>query len=404
MIAASPPEKELNSDMSKILCIIDGMTDPGFHVADYPKLHSMRLLRHVDTTHGQEPESLGCILRLLGVKRVSSHLRGYAEALGYNISVGANDLVLRGSWFALDEDGRCAVPVPAPENLPEIKGCRYYSLGQYKSLMVFPGMATFVSDIVTYPPYVCIGQSAQQLCPQGCGEVSRVFQLLLTKDRCLIPWGQSVSASMAPFPGNAAVVCGTPIVKGIARLLGMTVISVSGATGDVDTDLIEKTKAALYAAKTYPFVLLHINGADEAAHRRNPEEKQEFLHKVDDVVLPMLLRSGHEINVVADHGTDPVNGQHLGGVQPLFTSIPAKTIKKKTDITEEVLKPSCMTEDQRSVWAIEQLRLKAKELGFLPRKADFEDIERIRIKAALGPWPRALEAAGLKKPKNKPPK
>ena len=39
------------------------------------------------------------------------------------------------------------------------------------------------------------------------------------------------------------------------------------------------------------------------------------------------------------------------------------------------------------------------------RKADFETQEIIGIKAALGPWPRALEAAGLKEPrenKNQP--
>ena len=389
--------------MSKILCIIDGMTDHDFCAGDYPTLSSMRLLRRVDTTGGQEPESLGCILRLLGVKRVPSHLRGYAEALGNNIPVGTNDLMFRGSWFALDEQGRCTIPVPTPEPPPEIEGCRYYSLGEYKSLLVFPGMATFVSDVVTYPPYVCCGQSAQQLCPQGCSAVSHTFQSFLTKDRCLIPWGQSVSASMAPYPCKAAVVCGTPIVKGIARLLGMTAIPVPGATGDVDTDLIEKTKAALYAAKTYPFVLLHINGADEAAHRRSAKEKREFLQKVDDVVLAMLLRSGHEINVVADHGTDPVTGQHLGGAQPLFTNVQGKTIRRKSDITEEVLKPSRMTEKERQAWAIDQLQRKAKELGSMPRKADFGDVDRIRIKAALGPWPRALEAAGLKarKPKQR---
>lgn len=78
-----------------------------------------------------------------------------------------------------------------------------------------------------------------------------------------------------------------------------------------------------------------------------------------------------------------------------------KTIRKKSDITEEVLRPSHMTEEQRREWAVQQLLRKAEELGHLPRKADFEDVDRIRIKAALGPWPRALEAAGLKEPKFK---
>lgn len=78
-----------------------------------------------------------------------------------------------------------------------------------------------------------------------------------------------------------------------------------------------------------------------------------------------------------------------------------RTIRKKSDITEEVLRPSHMTEAQRREWAIDQLRKKAEESGKLPRKADFVDVDCIRIKAALGPWPRALEAAGLKEPREK---
>lgn len=78
-----------------------------------------------------------------------------------------------------------------------------------------------------------------------------------------------------------------------------------------------------------------------------------------------------------------------------------RTIRKKSDITEEILSPSNMTKTQLQEWAIAQLRQKAVELGKIPRKADFVDVDCIRIKAALGPWPRALEAAGLKKPKTK---
>lgn len=397
MIAALLQEKELNSDMSKILCVIDGMTDPYFRVNNYPNLSSMRLLRHVDTTQGQTPESLGCILRLLGTKRVPPHLRGYAEALGYGIPVNKNDLILRGSWFSLDEQGCCNVPTSAPESLPENEGY-YYHLEQYKSLIVFPDMASCIVDMVTYPPYACNGQNARTLCPKGCAVASRVFHAQLAKDRCLILWGQSAPAKMASFPQKAAVVCGTPIVKGIAKLLNMTLISVSGATGDTDTNLQEKTKAAINTAKNYPFVLLHINGADEAAHRKNPNEKKDFLRKVDTVVVKSLLQSGHEIYIVSDHGTDPVTGQHIGNRQPMFTNSSEKLTRKKFDKSQ---KYSRMTESERTEWAIRQLQSKAKESGHLPRKADFGELDIIRIKKVLGPWPRAQEAAGLKERKPK---
>ena len=55
-----------------------------------------------------------------------------------------------------------------------------------------------------------------------------------------------------------------------------------------------------------------------------------------------------------------------------------------------------MTNDEKKSWAEELLREKHKELGRLPRKDDFDEPTRSRIKAFLGPWPRALEAAGLK--------
>lgn len=35
-----------------------------------------------------------------------------------------------------------------------------------------------------------------------------------------------------------------------------------------------------------------------------------------------------------------------------------------------------------------------------PRRSDFSDPEVCAIKAFLGPWPRALEAAGIKPPRN----
>lgn len=58
-----------------------------------------------------------------------------------------------------------------------------------------------------------------------------------------------------------------------------------------------------------------------------------------------------------------------------------------------------MTDIEKKNYAADLLRKKAEELGRLPKKEDFEPAEISRIKAYLGPWPRALEYAGLKEPK-----
>ncbi len=55
-----------------------------------------------------------------------------------------------------------------------------------------------------------------------------------------------------------------------------------------------------------------------------------------------------------------------------------------------------MSSEEKRNWAVEQLRRKQEQLGRLPKKEDFDQPTHSRIKAYLGPWPRALEAAGLK--------
>ena len=60
-----------------------------------------------------------------------------------------------------------------------------------------------------------------------------------------------------------------------------------------------------------------------------------------------------------------------------------------------------VTREEKKVWAENLLRQKAAELGRLPTKKDFDHAACAQIKAYLGPWPRALESAGLKPPKEK---
>ena len=124
--------------------MIDGMTDPNFQVERYGHLASMGSMRYVDTCGGFPPETLHCVLRLLGVTDLPVHLRGYVEALGAGIPVRPDDLLLRG-----------------------------------------------------------------QLLHAGWrGLLYHAFERLLTKERCMLLWGQSVPVALPPFPQKSAVICG----------------------------------------------------------------------------------------------------------------------------------------------------------------------------------------------------
>ncbi len=57
-----------------------------------------------------------------------------------------------------------------------------------------------------------------------------------------------------------------------------------------------------------------------------------------------------------------------------------------------------MDKNDKAEYAAVLLREKYEFLGRIPKRSDFENNEVCFIKQKLGPWPRALEAAGLKEP------
>lgn len=54
--------------------------------------------------------------------------------------------------------------------------------------------------------------------------------------------------------------------------------------------------------------------------------------------------------------------------------------------------------EEKRAQAIALLKQAADRLGRAPKRSDLPDAEVCLIKQKLGPWPRALEAAGLKEP------
>ena len=57
-----------------------------------------------------------------------------------------------------------------------------------------------------------------------------------------------------------------------------------------------------------------------------------------------------------------------------------------------------MTSEEKTQYAVRLLTEKFASTGCLPKKTDFTPDEVCFIKQKLGPWSRALEAAGLKEP------
>ncbi len=107
---------------------------------------------------------------------------------------------------------------------------------------------------------------------------------------------------------GGACVAGSPLVRGMARLAGMRVLDVPGATGSLDTDYAMKAKAVLSALREVDFCLVHIEAPNEAGLAGDWEAKTDALKRIDERFFGTLLdRIGRlddfRLMVTVDHAT-----------------------------------------------------------------------------------------------------
>jgi len=120
------------------------------------------------------------------------------------------------------------------------------------------------------------------------------------------------------FGIEAACVAGGALYKGIARYLAMDVMLVPGATGDKNTDLKAKARAAVKALEDYDMVLMHVKACDSAGHDGDFEGKKKMLERIDAEAMPLLEKSGAYLVVTGDHSTPCCRRGHSGHEVPLL--------------------------------------------------------------------------------------
>ncbi|MGZ7158887.1 MAG: 2,3-bisphosphoglycerate-independent phosphoglycerate mutase [Methanobacterium sp.] len=124
---------------------------------------------------------------------------------------------------------------------------------------------------------------------------------------------------------KSACIAETGLIKGIGKITGMDLIDVEGATGGIDTNLENITGSILDTAGSddYDFILINIDGADEAGHDGEMEEKINFIEKVDAAVISEVMQI-EEIYFIltADHSTPISVMDHTGDPVPIVIKGP----------------------------------------------------------------------------------
>ncbi len=339
--------------MTHIMIIIDGMNDEinnGF--SQYENMYHMQQNGAYGTfdvcPEDYHVDSLTCILTLLGVSAKDiPYGRSYFEALYKELPVENNDLILRCNLVRIEDQklvSSCCQELK-PKEFNELANLydelstervHLHHMSTYKNILNIKDAKERIEHIKTFAPHENIGRKFEELFPidDHLSDLIRTFiqRSIKTLNRgnqngmyALLPWGESIYQELPLFfelhQLSSVSICATEIVKGLSMAMGMEVPYIASTTADIDTDLINKCNAVIDRIGQKDFILLHINGSDEASHRSDIKNKVNFISRIDqEVIGPLLEYIPNETNIMitSDHSTYIDSGEHHNDPQPFI--------------------------------------------------------------------------------------
>lgn len=327
--------------MKTVLLILDGLADGpadrGAAGAAAPTPLECARTPHLDrlaargtvgrwqpTPPGFAPGSETGLLSTLGATPVAFG-RARVEAVGRGLAVPERFTALRATTVRLSGDAaaRGTVLQEVAHGEPAVRAVQDASPKlRKKGIFLYPDSAGRHIMLIrgggqaaTRPPHELVGL------PVSLG-LSETMPVPLEGGLHLWPWGNGPAlAPQEVAPG--AMITGTDLMRGIAQHFGMEAARVDGATGETDTDLGAKCRAAEAALLRHETVAVHVEGTDMAAHRRGPDEKRRMIERIDsELVGPLAARPGVRLAVTCDHATSSASGRHLPTPVPYLLSDP----------------------------------------------------------------------------------
>ncbi len=198
------------------------------------------------------------------------------------------------------------------------------------------------------PPHDHLGEKAGPLFPSGCENahvLSGLMELAFRKlDRHPINerrraegklpangiwfWAEGTAVELPNFYGHygktGAVISAVPLCQGIARLTGLDVVQVPGATGELDTNYEGKAAACLEALEDHDFAAVHLEAPDECTHNGDTSGKLQAIETLDGRIVAAVVNGLRErgtdfrMLVLSDHKTLTSTRGHDGDPVPFL--------------------------------------------------------------------------------------
>ena len=275
---------------------------------------------------GITPGSGPAHLALFGYDPLKFQLgRGILEALGSGVEVGRDDLVARGN-FATVKGGlvvdRRAGRIPTEEN---VRICAYLNDHLPKregvAVRVFPGkehrfVARFTAEGLTdaladadpqkegmapvpAAPHGPEAAKAADVVNRFLDDIAAVLKDEPKANAALLRGFSkfpSIPAMQELFKLRPAAIANYPMYKGLAKLLGMEVITVGGETADL-FDALEKNW------DKHDFFYVHYKKTDSTGEDGRMEAKVAAIEALDPFIPRILALRPNVLVVTSDHST-----------------------------------------------------------------------------------------------------
>lgn len=220
---------------------------------------------------------------------------------------------------------------PDFQPIAEKAGMMVYPAPSFRHIAVQTGVD--ITGITLIPPHDHLGEVIGPLLPAGCPNAQVLTQLMERAHGILdahpindkrraegkLPangvwfWAEGTGVALSSFfdkyHKTGAVISAVPLCHGIARLSGLDVSIVEGATGELDTNYEGKVQAALDALQDHDFVGIHVEAPDECTHNGDLKGKLQAIEWLDSRVMAPLAEAlaaqgvDYRLLVLSDHKT-----------------------------------------------------------------------------------------------------
>ncbi|NLM83985.1 MAG: cofactor-independent phosphoglycerate mutase [Clostridiales bacterium] len=232
---------------------------------------------------------------------------------------------------------------------------RFRAAAEEAGLSIHPGhsfrhiavqKAADITGIALIPPHDHLGEKIGGLLPSGCENAKVLLSLMKLAHEILdrhpinekrraegkMPangiwfWAEGTAVALPDFTKqygkSGAVISAVPLCHGIARLAGLELITVEGATGELDTNYEGKASAAIEALKSYDFAAVHLEAPDECTHNGDLEGKIQAIEWLSSRIVGPIVRALRESGtpfrmlILSDHKTLTATRGHDGDPVP----------------------------------------------------------------------------------------